>query len=709
MYSKNLTHAYQSFRPVLELAQILPRSALSRLRWLTGLALLLSIVLVIVTTTILPDYYHQAQLGMLFIFAGLYLEQIALYCYHNWYYFRGLDSIIGSAGKQPAAMTYEVAAIIHSQPQDLTTACFRSTLGSQIAMRLGIDSTTLNTFLEQPRATIAADTIALPIDQTFTLTHLITALLQYDTALTNWLKQQGIQLEHIPGAVQFVLQPYYAAKRKERWWSRDQLSMVGGFGRSLAYGTPYELERFSQSITNHTVYHNKAATAVSARPYITEVEQTLARSRAANVLLIGEPGVGKLDILNAVVYRLEKSYALNSLSDLRLIMLDTERLLAHTPDRAALESELIEILNQAADAGNVAIVIDNISHFINEAAKLGVAVPELLDEFLALPTLHIIGTGTPADYHHHLSTLGGFVRRFHEIIVAVSSVETTVNLLQTLALTYETKQPIIFTYQSIVTIADTADRYLTEGVMPDKAITLLEQVADYAKSEGVVTITPDTVHTCIQNITGLPVGPVQANEREGLLHLEEQLQTRVVGQTAAISAIAKTIRRARVDITRRNKPIGSFLFLGPTGVGKTETAKVLAASFADQTAAFVRFDMSEFSNEEGLAQLLGTGNQPGMLATQLQEHPYSVMLLDEFEKAHQSVRDLFLQILDEGVFTNARGEKVNARNTIIIATSNAGSDLIIRTVAARQSLRTLEHDIIAVSYTHLTLPTILRV
>jgi len=178
------------------------------------------------------------------------------------------------------------------------------------------------------------------------------------------------------------------------------------------------------------------------------------------------------------------------------------------------------------------------------------------------------------------------------------------------------------------------------------------------------------------------------------LHLEDKLHQQVIGQEAALSAIARTMRRARAGIQSAEKPIGSFLFLGPTGVGKTETAKALANIFFGGEGNMQRIDMSEFSGDDALEKLIGDGETGGTLPTMLREHPYSVILLDEFEKARQPVHDIFLQVLDEGMFTDSRGTKVNARNTIIIATSNAGSKLILRTVQQRGELATLAQEII---------------
>ncbi|MFW6210297.1 MAG: AAA family ATPase, partial [Patescibacteria group bacterium] len=204
----------------------------------------------------------------------------------------------------------------------------------------------------------------------------------------------------------------------------------------------------------------------------------------------------------------------------------------------------------------------------------------------------------------------------------------------------------------------------------------------------------DYVYTIVSEKTGIPAGPIASEERDRLLHLEDRLHQLVVGQEPAISAIARTMRRARSGIQDSEKPIGSFLFLGPTGVGKTETAKALATVFFGGEHELQRLDMSEYSGDEAVGHLIGTATAPGALPTLLREHPYCVLLLDEFEKASQSVHDVFLQILDEGRFTDARGISVNARNTIIIATSNAGSQLILRTVQQRKELAHLTGHII---------------
>lgn len=683
-----------TYRPVVAFERMLPRRTLSRLRTLLFVFFIASVAYLLVTLTIMPTWYHERILGLVCILGALWLEQYLLYAYHNSFYFRGLDSIIASSGKQPALLTYDAATVILSDPRDVTAAFFRSTFGTQIALRSNLDPIEVEQFLQQPRETITSTQLDLPTDVTASVISLLTYVIAHDTTLRTFLKEQAVSEEHCLGAARFVMSEYHNRKRRERWWSRDNLSKRGGLGRNLSYGTPYELERFSRNLFTSAVFANLTTESTVATKYITEVEQILARSKNSNVLLLGNPGVGKMDILITVQRRLENGQALNALSGQQLIILDTERLLAGYPDGAALEAELMTILDQAAQAGNITLVIENISYVIAQAAQLGVAIPELLDEYLALPSLHIVCTDTPGAFHTKLAPLGAFTRRFEEILVEAANFESTIALLQPIALTQEGRYGVLFTYEALTTIASAADRYITEGVMPDKAISLLIEVAEHGHHKNQTVLNSDIVYEYVSTKTGIPTGPINDEERDRLLHIEDILHTRVIGQTAAVTSVARTMRRARVDIERADKPIGSFLFLGPTGVGKTETAKALAAVFFGNEEAMVRFDMSEFSGGDALARLIGDNDTPGLLANALREHPYTVLLLDEFEKATTAVHDLFLQILDEGNFTDALGEKVNARNTIIIATSNAGSDLISRTKEVRQELTTLERDVI---------------
>ncbi len=682
------------YEPVLTLVKILPRRILSRLRVLFFSVALLSGS----TGTVLYFFelgFSAPLFGICLIFTGLWIEQILLFSYHNSYYFYGLNSIIGIDDRKISGTTYEVAETISKNEEDVTKAFCTSRLGTVILLRAGVDSNILDAFFRSQRPYIKSNMIPIPDDKIFTMIMLGRYILQQDSTFALMLKEQGITESVFIGSLEWVMNTHFQEKRRERWWSKDNLAKVQGIGRDWAYGTAYILQRFSRDIKTSAIFSTLTQSNTAFKEEkIAEIEVALARAKASNVLVIGEAGVGTIDLLMEINRRMKTGKSLSPVENQQMILLDTNRLFATHRDKQSLELTLISLFNEAIKAGNIIMVIENLSTFVREAEAMGVFIPELLDPYLATPALHVVATDTPGAYHTFLEPLGGFARRFAEVLIDEPDLSSTIHVLQGIALQNENRYQTLFTYVSLKTITDAADRYIVEGVMPDKAIELLIDIATRASQSGVGVITADYVHKVVSEKTGIPTGPINENERELLLNLESRLHERVVGQQKALDAIAGTMRRARAGIQATDKPIGSFLFLGPTGVGKTETAKALAYIFFGDEKKMHRIDMSEFSGADALVRLIGDGVESGALSDMLREHPYSVLLLDEFEKGARAVHDIFLQILDEGVFTDARGEKVNARNTIIIATSNAGSQLILRTIEQRHELSTLNQEII---------------
>ncbi len=638
--------------------------------------------------------YLPTVLGVTMLCGGLWLEQLLTFSYHNSYYFYGLNSIIGIDDEPVSGATYDTAQAVYPHPSDITRAFCESRLGRMVLLRAGVDEATLETFLQGPRPKIAASAVPLPDNDIFTLIGLGRYLVQHDVAFAALFKTHGITEETYLGALRWVIGSYHQYKRRLRWWSRDNLSRTKGIGQELAYGVAYILTRFSRDIRTSAVFSNLTSNSPFAEEKIIEIETNLARAKASNILIIGEAGVGKMDLVLAVNTRMQTGKSLAAIAGKQMIVLDTNRLFATHRDKQELELTILQLFDEALAAGNLIIVIENISTFIREAEALGVFIPELLDPYLSHPELNIIATDTPSAYHTFLEPLGAFARRFAEVLIDSPDMSATTRVLQGIAEQHERQYNTLFTYAALAAITTAADRFIVEGVMPDKAIELLIDIATRAGQAGVTYITADYVYSVVSEKTGVPAGPISDQERDLLLHLSERLHERVIGQQPALDAIARTMRRARAGIQASDKPIGSFLFLGPTGVGKTETAKALAYIFFGGEEHMQRLDMSEFSGNDALERLIGDGEHSGTLPDMLREHPYSVLLLDEFEKATQPVHDLFLQILDEGVFTDARGTRVNARNTIIIATSNAGSQLILKTVQQRQELSHLTAEII---------------
>ncbi len=690
----NLEDSIKKFQSPIKLTSILSRKTLSTLRTSSFVGITLCSFGVATSYYFFDAQYLQELIGGSLIFGSLWLKQIVTFSYHNSYYFRGLNSIIGLDDENVSGATYDVAEAVLKNKDDVTRSFCTSVFGSQILSRTGLTQDQIDEFLKSPRQLITASSVMMPEDEIFSLIGLGKHLLTHDLEFKSLMKNNGISEDTFIGALRWTIGTYHQEKKQLRWWGKDNLSKTTGIGREWAYGTAYLLNKFSRNINTSAIFSTLGNNTDFSTEKVEEIETALIRSKASNVLIIGEAGVGKIDLVMEMKRRIRIGKSLDAIVGKQIIVLDTNRLFATHKDKFELEQTIINMFDEAVEAGNIIIVIEHLSTFIREAEAMGVFIPELIDEYLSLPQLQIIATDTPSEYHTHIETLGAFVRRFSEVLLDTPDLYATTRVLQNIALQQEYKFKILFTYAGLHAITTSAERYIVEGVMPDKAILLLINVATKASQSGDVMITEDFVYSVVSDTTGVPVGPIKDSERELLLHLEDRLHQQVIGQQVALNAIARTMRRARAGIQSSEKPIGSFLFLGPTGVGKTETAKALANVFFGGEDKLQRIDMSEYSGVNALRKMIGEGEQPGVLPTLLREHPYCVLLLDEFEKSTQQVHDLFLQILDEGFFTDARGAKVNARNVIIIATSNAGSKLIMKTVQQRKELSHLAQEII---------------
>jgi ATP-dependent Clp protease ATP-binding subunit ClpC len=426
-----------------------------------------------------------------------------------------------------------------------------------------------------------------------------------------------------------------------------------------------------------------------------ELEAVLSRAREANALVLAEKGAGGMELVYELWKKMRDGEIL-ALLHKRMIVFDSNALIAAAKQKAVFEEMLLKVLNDAASAGNVVLVFDDLPSFVMSARALGSELESLIDPFLAGSQLQVIALSDPTNFHASIETSRAFTGRFEKVQVEEADAGSLLAVLQHQALVIESREKIFFTFQSLLTIVEDARRYFSDDISLDKVIDLLEEVVPHAKQQGVATITKELVQSVVQNETGIPIGEISKDEREKLLHLEDHLHERVIGQDLAIRAIANALRRARGGVGNPKRPMGSFLFLGPTGVGKTEAAKALAHIFFGNEDMMMRLDMSEYKGVDATDKLIGSfeGGKVGVLSALLRERPYGVLLLDEFEKSSKDVRDLFLQVLDEGFFSDMHGRKVNARNLIIIVTSNAASDVIWETVRKGESLAEKHDEII---------------
>jgi ATP-dependent Clp protease ATP-binding subunit ClpA len=322
-------------------------------------------------------------------------------------------------------------------------------------------------------------------------------------------------------------------------------------------------------------------------------------------------------------------------------------------------------------------VIENLPGFIKSASELGTALMEILEPALGGSAIQVIAFSDHASYHRDLEPNGKVTKFFEKIDIPEPTPERSLRMIEDVLAVLEPASDKRFMFQTLIRAVDLADRFIAEGAMPEKAIDLLNEAASVAGT-GRTLIGPEDIEAVVKKRTNIPTGEAEGKEKEMLLHMEDLLRRRIVDQEHAVRAIADALRRARSGLKSTSRPIGSFLFLGPTGVGKTETAKALAEVYFGDKNAFIRFDMSEYQGEDGMKKLIGGYDvkEPGILSKRVREQPFSLLLFDEFEKASREVHNLFLQILDEGFFSDALGKRVSMRETMIIATSNAGTNLI---------------------------------
>lgn len=458
------------------------------------------------------------------------------------------------------------------------------------------------------------------------------------------------------------------------------LKTSGGIGRDWAYGYTPLLDRFTHELTGQLT-RSFGDHYLAHRTEIDQVERVLARSGKHNVLLLGEPGVGKRTVMLGLTWRIHGGQTLRPLRHKRVLELDISAVLAGATVTGELEARLVDLLNQAARAGNVILFIDRLERLFGASAgEAGVVnAGQILLPYLESSALQLVGATTLADYHRFFERLPSVTAQLERVEVHEPSTDQVRLILEEIAPLFETRHGIIISYQAIKEVVEVSERYLTNRKFPEKAIDLLDEATVHlASSRHEPFLLPEHIDELVSQKTHVPIGQVRTEEKEQLLNLEDRLHERVVNQNEAIGAIAQALRRARSGVARTDRPIGTFLFLGPTGVGKTETAKTLAAIYFGSEKTLIRLDLNEYLETNAAHRLIGGPGfeAGGLLTNPVKERPFSTVLLDEIEKAHPNILNIFLQLLDEGRLQDGLGEVVNFTNTIIIGTSNAGSEFI---------------------------------
>ena len=462
-------------------------------------------------------------------------------------------------------------------------------------------------------------------------------------------------------------------------------------GQSGRPGTKSALNQFSVDLTAN-VREGKTDPVIGRNHEISRIIQILSRRTKNNPCLVGEPGVGKTAIVEAIAARIAAGEVPDSIKNKRLLTLDLPAMVAGSKYRGEFEERIKRVISEVKTDGNILLFLDEIHTIIGAGGAEGsIDAANILKPALARGELQLIGATTLNEYRKYFEKDAALERRFQPVTVEEPTKEETVEILQGIKQKYEEYHKVRITEEAIEAAVSMSARYINDRFLPDKAIDVLDEAASKVKlnlpvkeDSGIkVTMEENDIADVIALWTKIPVAKITEKESVKLKKLNRILTKRVIGQKEAVDAVSNAIRRGRVGLKDPKRPIGSFLFLGPTGVGKTELSKALAEAVFGSENSIIRVDMSEYMEKHSVSKLIGSPpgyvgyDDGGQLSERVRRNPYSVILFDEIEKAHPDVFNILLQVLDEGHITDNTGRKVDFKNTVIIMTSNAGAQRII--------------------------------
>ena len=570
--------------------------------------------------------------------------------------------------------------------------------------------------------------------------HVLLSLLNTEDCLAvDMLKSLGISCEELIARCEKFIEPMEDDEDEETAEVPYKVREHGGESAALSD----EIKEYGEDLTQKA-REGKLDPVIGRREEIEKVIQILSRRSKNNPVLIGEPGVGKRAVIEGLAQEIVAGNVPELLSGKIVFSLNLTGLLAGARYRGDFEERLKKVVDEIVRNRNIILFIDEIHMIVGAGgtAESKVDAANILKPMLARGELQTVGATTLEEYRKYIEKDAALERRFTPVTVDQPSVEDTIIILRGLKDKYEAHHNVVITEDAIRAAASLSDRYITDRFLPDKAIDLIDEAAsrarlnsyngpallrekedkltrlqtdydkarkwkEFSRADAIaeqieklseelsalreewrtkrnsthLSIGTEDIAEIISSWTGVPVQKLTEAESEKLLHLEEELHARIVGQDEAVTAVSKAIRRARAGLKDPTKPIGSFIFVGPTGVGKTDLTKALAESMFGDERLMVRLDMSEYMEKASVAKLIGAppgyvgyeDNQSGQLTERIRRKPYSVVLFDEIEKAHPDVFNILLQILDDGRLTDSRGREVSFKNTLIIMTSNIGA------------------------------------
>jgi ATP-dependent Clp protease ATP-binding subunit ClpC len=461
------------------------------------------------------------------------------------------------------------------------------------------------------------------------------------------------------------------------WYEKESLFSMPPLARDWHVGYTPTLNQFGVEVNDDYVSFRNL---IDRENEIKKIEQILSKANGANAILVGDEGVGRFTIIAGLTKKIFEGKVNSLLSYKRVFKIDIEKILAQSTDTHQKEEILKNIFEEAKDAGNLILYIDNIERYLtSDFGKMDLT--HIIEEYAQSPKLHLISVTTPFFYQKFIYPSQKISQLFEKVDVAEVSKDQAMEILLETIFDLEKQYKMITTYEAIKEAIDKSEYYITNIPFPEKAIDLIHDAASYLcqnPSDQKLFLVPDVIDTVLAEKTHVPVN-LTVDFKKKLIDLESILKNRVISQEKALGRVVRVLQKAFVEMGSRKKPTASFLFLGKTGVGKTETAKALSQAFFSSENQIIRIDMSFYQDKDDIEKLLGSQstNNPGILTTEIRQKPYAVLLIDEIEKADINILNIFLTALDEGYLIDGWGKKIDLKNQIIIATSNAASDFLM--------------------------------
>lgn len=507
--------------------------------------------------------------------------------------------------------------------------------------------------------------------------HVVAALLLTSPQLQTIFTQSKLSKDDIEVVLAWLMRTVDASHAPKPYF--------GGIGRDWTTGFTPHLSEFGKNLSNTTENSGDHFDWLQKTPGVVAIKNALSQG-AAGVALIGPPGIGKSSYIAALSNELAEEDEDRNLRHQQIISLSPSMILSRAKGSGEIEHTLMTIMGEASHAGHIILFFDDAQLFFHEGLG-SFDITQVLLPVLQDSNLQLIFAMSPNDFQSLKANQSAFAAKLTPVVLAEPDEQSVMRVLEDTTLGMEYKRGVLITYDALRETYRLSGRYEQEMSFPGKAIQLLEEALPYANN-GLVTA--ESIQQAIEQTRGVKAGSAAPVEADELLNLEDEIHKRMINQDRAVSVVASALRRTRAGVANPKRPIGSFLFLGPTGVGKTELAKSIAATYFKNESNIIRLDMSEYQQADDVKRLLAGSTDNTSLIMSVRERPFSVVLLDEIEKAHTNILNLLLQLLDEGQLTDIDGRAASFKDCIIIVTSNAGSQEIREHIARGEELETFE-------------------